>query len=88
MIFPRLLFGMGIMVPGLILTVGIGGRRRRIAGLMMLCCILALFVFLPACSHTNTQTPASGTPAGSYTVTVTASSGGDSKSKTIILNVP
>jgi uncharacterized repeat protein (TIGR01451 family) len=88
MIFPRLLFGMGIMVPGLFLTVGIGGRRRRIAGLMMLCAILALFVFLPACSHTNTQAPASGTPAGGFTVTVTASSGGDSKSSTIILNVP
>jgi uncharacterized repeat protein (TIGR01451 family) len=87
-LFPRLLFGIGIMVPGLFLTVGIGGRRRRVAGLMMLCCILALFVFLPACSHTNTQTPASGTPAGSYTVTVTANSGGDSKSATIILNVP
>jgi uncharacterized repeat protein (TIGR01451 family) len=93
MIFPRLLFGMGLMVPGLILTVGIGGRRRRIAGiriagLMILCSVLALFVFLPACSHTNTQAPASGTPAGNYTVTVTASSGSDSKSQTVTLLVP
>ncbi|MGH9497116.1 MAG: SBBP repeat-containing protein, partial [Candidatus Sulfotelmatobacter sp.] len=89
MILPRLFFGMGLMIPGLILTVGIGARRRRIGGLMLLCSVLALFVFLPACSHTNTQAPAAGTPAGNYTITVTASAGtGNAKSATIGLLVP
>jgi uncharacterized repeat protein (TIGR01451 family) len=90
LIFPRLLLGMGLMIPGLVLTVAIGGggKRRRIAGMMMLCSVLVLLIFVPACSHTNTQTPASGTQPGNYTVTVTATSGNDSKSKTITLQVP
>ena len=89
MIFPRVLLGMGLMVPGLFLMVGAGtGRRRRIAGLMMLCAVLGLLIFVPACSHTNTQVPPAGTPAGNYPITVTASSGNDSKSQVIQLQVP
>jgi uncharacterized repeat protein (TIGR01451 family) len=87
-LFPRLWFGLGLMIPGLIVTAGIGGRRRRMAGLIMLVSVLALFVFLPACSHTNTQVPPAGTPAGNSTITVTATSGNDSKSQAIQLQVP
>lgn len=69
---------------------GIGGdrRRRRILGIFMLCTVFALLVLLPGCSHSTTQTPVSGTPAGTYTITVTASSGTDSKSQTVTLSVP
>jgi uncharacterized repeat protein (TIGR01451 family) len=89
LLFPRAFFAMGLMIPGLLL-VGIGGgrRRRRIAGMLMLCSMFALLLLLPACSHSNTQAPVSGTPAGIYTVTVSATSGSDSKSQTITLTVP
>lgn len=84
--FPRLLYALGLLIPGLVFT--LGSRRRRAAGMMILCMLLALVLFLPACSHSNTQTPASGTPAGTYTITVTATSGSDSKSQQIQLTVP
>jgi len=77
-------------IPGLsLLFVGMGGnrRRRRIAGILMLCA-MSLLLLIPACSHTNQQAPVSGTPAGNYTITVTAASGSDSKSQTIGLVVP
>ena len=69
---------------------GIGGdrRRRKILGIFMLCMVFSLLLLLPSCSHSTTQTPVSGTPAGTYTITVTASSGTDSKSQTITLSVP
>ncbi len=70
------------------ITIGRDRRRRRILGIMLLCSIFALLLWLPACSHSSTQTPVSGTPAGNYTVTVTAASGGDSKTQTIGLSVP
>ena len=74
----------------LIAVFGIGGghRRRKILGLLMLCGVFALLLLVPACSHSTTQTPVSGTPAGTYNITVTASSGTDSKSKVITLSVP
>jgi uncharacterized repeat protein (TIGR01451 family) len=84
-------YAIWLAVPGLaLLGVGAGGsrRRRRILGIMMFCASFALLLLLPACSHTNTQIPVSGTPAGTYTITVTAASGSDSKSQTITLTVP
>jgi ABC-type glycerol-3-phosphate transport system substrate-binding protein len=50
--------------------------------------MFAMLLLLPACSQTNQQAPASGTPPGNYTITVTAASGSDSKSQTINLVVP
>jgi uncharacterized repeat protein (TIGR01451 family) len=86
---PKFLFAMGLVIPGLIVVGGSGsGRRRRIAGVLMLCTMFGLLVLLPACSHSSTQTPASGTPPGVYTVTVTASAGTNSKSQTVTLTVP
>jgi uncharacterized repeat protein (TIGR01451 family) len=88
----RRFYAVWLGIPGLsLLFVGMGGnrRRRRIAGILMLCVISAMpLLLLPACSHTNQQPPVSGTPAGNYTVTVTATSGSDSKSQTIGLVVP
>lgn len=66
----------------------IGNRRGRQVGMLMLCFVLAAVALIPACSHSTTQTPVSGTPAGNYTITVTAASGSDSKSQTVVLVVP
>jgi len=90
-LFTRHFYALWFVFPGLTLVLaGFGGsRRRRVAGLLMLCQIFLLLLFLPACSHTQAQAPVSGTPAGSYTVIVTATSGtGNSKSQNIGLAVP
>ena len=84
----RQFYALWLIVPGWALIGAGGNRRRRIAGLFLLCVVLGLVVILPSCSHGTTQTPPSGTQAGTYTITVTASSGTDSKSQTITLNVP
>jgi uncharacterized repeat protein (TIGR01451 family) len=86
-LLPRQFYALFLLVPGLMFFGG-GRRRRRIAGILMLCTMFALLLLLPACSHTNTQIPTSGTPAGTYTITVTAASGTDSKSQTVTLTVP
>lgn len=91
LLFPRFWFALGLFIPGMVVMLGIGSgsRRRRAAGLLLLFSLLGLLVFLPACSKgRNTQTPSSGTPAGTYSITVTASSGSDSKSQVVELTVP
>ena len=82
-------YAVWLTLPGLALL-GVGGsrRRRRILGILMFCATFGMLVLLPACSSTTVQPPVSGTPAGSYNVNVTATSGSDSKSQTIVLNVP
>lgn len=85
----RQYYALWLIMPGWVL-IGLGGERRRkkIAGLFLLCIVLGSLVFLPSCSHSTTQTPPAGTQAGTYTITVTASAGTNSKSQTITLNVP
>ena len=88
-LFRRQLYAIWLAIPGLAFF-GLGrrsGRRRRIA-IGMLGMVLALLLFIPACSHSATQPPASGTPAGSFTITVTATSGSDVKSQPVSLTVP
>jgi hypothetical protein len=82
-------YALWFAMPGFLL-VGIGRPRgrRRIASVLMLCALSLMLLLIPACSHSTTQTPVSGTPAGSYSVTVTAASGSDTKTQTVILNVP
>lgn len=85
----RTFYALWFAVPAMFL-VGVGGnkRRRKIGGMLMLCALCAMVLLIPACSHTNTQTPVTGTPAGNYTITITAASGSDSKSQSVILTVP
>ena len=90
-IFQRRFYAFWLAVPGLaLLGAGVGGnrRRRRIAGIFLLCLLFSMLIFLPSCSHTNVQAPTSGTPSGTYNITVTGTSGGDSKSQTVTLFVP
>jgi hypothetical protein len=89
-IWMRQFYALWLIVPGWALIGGLGSSRRRkkIAGMFMLCIVLGSLFALPSCSHGTTQTPPSGTQAGTYTITVTAASGTNSKSQTITLNVP
>lgn len=85
----RHFYAVWLTLPGLALL-GVGGnrRRRRILGILMFCAMFGMLVFLPACSSSQTPAPVSGTPAGSFNITVTGTSGSDSKSQTVVLNVP
>lgn len=90
-LFLRRYYAVWLGIPGLsflMVSIGDGRRRRRILGILMLCTMFALILLIPACSQTNQQAPAAGTPPGNYTIVVTATSGSDSKSQTIVLVVP
>ena len=83
-------YAMGVVIPILgWLALGSGDRRRRrVAGMLMLCAVFVCLMMLPSCSHQNVQPPVSGTPAGNYTITVTASAGSDTKTTSVQLIVP
>jgi uncharacterized repeat protein (TIGR01451 family) len=88
---PRQFYAIWLTIPGLtLLGVGAGGgrRRRRIMGVFFACALFGLLLLQPGCSGTTTQTPVSGTPAGTSTIVVTATSGSDTKSSSITLTVP
>ncbi len=87
----RHFYAIWLSVPGLaLLGLGVGSdrRRRRIAGMLLLCALFALLLLQPACSHTATQPPVSGTPAGTYPITIAATAGSDTKNFPITLTVP
>lgn len=82
-------YAVWLLIPGLaFVAVGRDRRRCRIAGFLMLCALFTQLLLLPACSHTNTQPPTTGTPAGTSTITVTATAGSDVKSQAVKLTVP
>ena len=82
-------YAVWLCVPGLALFgLGTDRRRRRIAGIALLLFLSLLIVLQPACSHSTTQPPAAGTPAGTWPVTITATASGDSKSQGVTLIVP
>jgi len=88
-IFVQHYYAFWLVVPGIALMgMGRDRRRRRIAGILMMCALFSLLMFVPACSSSKTQVPPSGTQAGNYSITVTAASGSDSKSQVIGLSVP
>jgi hypothetical protein len=70
------------------LGAGSDRRRRRIAGVLTLALISLILLLQPACSHSATTTPVSGTPPGNYNLTVSATAGSDTKSYPIVLTVP
>jgi uncharacterized repeat protein (TIGR01451 family) len=63
-------------------------RRRRLAGLLMICVLFGLIWLQPACSGGTTPPPQGGTPPGTYNLVVTASGGTFSKNQTVQLVVP
>ena len=86
----RHFYAIWLAVPGLTLL-GVGSsnqRRRRILGITMFCLLFALLLLQPACSSSSSQTPVSGTPPGIYTITVSATSGSDTKSTSVVMQVP
>lgn len=89
-LFTRQFYAIWLAVPGLtLLGAGFGSERRRrlLVTTVFLSALFALLWLQPACSSSKTQTPVSGTPAGTYTVTVTATAGSDTKSSNITLTV-
>ncbi len=85
----RHFYAVWFCVPGLaLLSLGSDRRRRRIAGVLLLGFLALLIVLQPACSHSTTQPPVAGTPAGTWNVTVTANGNNDNKSQGIQLVVP
>jgi uncharacterized repeat protein (TIGR01451 family) len=78
-------------IPGMALLgfgVGKDRRRRRIAGILLLCAIFALLMLQPACKGSSTTPLVGGTQAGSYNIIVTATSGTRTQNATIGLTVP
>jgi uncharacterized repeat protein (TIGR01451 family) len=63
-------------------------RRRRLAGLLMLCVLFGLIWLQPACAGGTTPPPQGGTPPGTYNLVITAAGGTYSKNQTVQLVVP
>ena len=85
----RHFYAVWFCVPGLaLLGFGSDRRRRRFAVVLLLCFLSLLILLQPACSHSSTQPPPVGTPAGSFPITVTANGTNDSKSQGVTLVVP
>jgi uncharacterized repeat protein (TIGR01451 family) len=84
------IYALWLGIPGItLLGFGVGNnRRRKIAGVAVLCVLFGLLALQPACGGTKTPAVVSGTPAGTYTITVTATSGTLSHNTTLTLTVP
>jgi uncharacterized repeat protein (TIGR01451 family) len=79
LIFPMAFLGFGVVDKR---------RRRRVAGLLMLCVMFGLVWLQPACNNTIVPPITGGTPPGTYNLVVSASGGTFSKNQTIQLVVP
>jgi trimeric autotransporter adhesin len=61
-----------------LLGAGFSSRRKMLLGILLICMLIAGFIFMTACGGSSSSTtvpPNNGTPAGTYTVTVTGTSG-------------
>lgn len=69
---------------------GVGPRRKKLLGLLLVGIVLMGLVTLPACgsgSNGGGGGGGSGTPAGQYSITVSGAAGGTTHSTTFILSV-
>ncbi len=74
-----ILYAVWLPLPALALIgLGIGSgpsRRKKLWGCLLLWCLLATLIVLPACGTSGNAgtggTPSAGTPAGTYTITIT-----------------
>lgn len=63
-------------------------RRRRFAGLLLMCVLFGLIWLQPACGGGTTPPPQGGTPPGTYNLVITATGGNYPKNQTVQLVVP
>ena len=74
-LFYALLLPIGGMT---LLGAGFTSRRKKLVGILLICMVIAGFVFMMACGGSSSSTHTGGgggTPPGTYTVTVTGTSG-------------
>jgi hypothetical protein len=76
-LFYALLLPIGGMT---LLGAGFSSRRKQLLGILLICMMIAGFIFMTACSSgsssSTTTPPAGGTPAGTYTITVSGTATG------------
>jgi len=76
-LFYALLLPIGGMT---LLGAGFSSRRKMLLGILLVCMLIAGFIFMTACSSsgssTTTPPPGGGTPAGTYTITVSGTATG------------
>jgi len=82
LVFPAMAFlGFGV---------GFGARnkRRRLAGMLMMCLLFGLLWLQPSCNSNTTPPITGGTPPGTYNLVVSATGGTFSRNQTVQLVVP
>jgi len=73
-----------------LLGAGFSSRRKQVMGILLICMLIAGFVFMTSCSSgsSHTHVPSGGTPAGTYTITVSgAATGATTQTQTLTLVV-
>ena len=85
--FALLLLPIGGMT---LLGAGFSSRRKMLVGILLICMLIAGFVFITSCGggSSHTHVPSGGTPAGTYTITVSgAATGATTQTQTLTLVV-
>jgi hypothetical protein len=90
-LFYALLLPIGGMT---LLGAGFSSRRKMLVGILLVCMLIAGFIFMTACSSssgssTTTPPPGGGTPAGTYAITVSGTATGattQTQALTLIVN--
>jgi hypothetical protein len=76
-----------------LLGAGFSSRRKMLVGILLVCMLIAGFIFMTACSSsgssTTTPPPGGGTPAGTYNITVSGTATGattQTQALTLVVN--